>query len=174
MTSSCLNPQTIIQTTNEIIVNRLVTGEFLSFIVTTSSMLPSLAPGDKLRVRAVPGSELRPGDILVRRIGNSWIAHRLIGYVSSDGERLLLTKGDNSLTSDEAWPMSDCAGVVVSVERERGKWDATSEVAGWNAALIACLSLSQLSAARVRPNIVRRLLIKTSRACLRIAAGFAQ
>jgi len=173
MTSACLKPNVIVQTTNAIIDGRLRARAALSFTVTTSSMLPALAPGDKLQVRAASAPELRRGDIVLRRIGENWIAHRLIRSISSGEGIMLVTKGDNSLIAESPWAAPHYVGVVVSVEGARSAPHRLSARLNWSASLIACLSRSQLAAARIKPNILRRLIIKASRACLQVAAGLA-
>lgn len=174
MSVSDFDPQTIARTANALIDDHLRAGRVLSFTLATSSMWPELKPGDKATVRAARIDELRLGDILVRREAGSWIAHRLIARASTGGRSLLVTKGDNALTADTPWSATQMVGVVVAVEPAEQKSARQLTQARRRALLIALLSRGQLLVNRVRPNRFRHILIKVSRACLRLASGFAR
>ncbi|HJQ22590.1 MAG TPA: nucleotidyltransferase family protein [Blastocatellia bacterium] len=110
-------PANITQAARALADDHLRAGKTLTLTLASSSMWPSLAPGDRLRVRAARLDELRPGDILVRKLEATWIVHRLIRQERSAAETLLMTKGDNAATADAPWPATQLLGIVVAVER---------------------------------------------------------
>ena len=174
MSSLDLDPQAIVRTANALVDDHLRAGRTFCFTLSTSSMWPALMPGDRGHVRAARADDLRPGDILVRRAEASWIAHRLIRRPVYADETRLVTKGDNALTADAAWPAAHLAGVVVAVERDWPKPAARLAQAKWQARLIALLSRGQLMASRIQPLICRRMAIKITHAGLRAAGRLAQ
>ncbi len=174
MSVSDLDPQTIARTANALIDDHLRAGSVISFTLATSSMWPEMSPGDRVTVRAARIDRLRLGDILVRRERDSWIAHRLIARTSGGDRALLVTKGDNALTADAPWSAARIIGVVVAVERAEREPARQLAKARRRALLIALLSRGQLLVNRVGPKRLRRILIKVSRAGLRLASGFAR
>ena len=129
-------------------------------------MRPALAPGDKVLVSAASPDELRPGDIVVRKIANAHIAHRLIRSYASDNEIHLITKGDNALKADDVWQATQLVGKVIAIERAGHKKSAR---ASRRAFVIASLSRCQLSACRIEPEIFRRMAVRSLLAGLRVA-----
>lgn len=152
------------------ISDHLRAGQTLCFTLSTSSMWPALAPGDKVTVRAAGVDELRTGDIVMRKAADSYIAHRLIGRCRAR----LLTKGDNALTADDHWAADELIGVIVAVERAGRKERALLREARRRRHLIAALSRAQLSANRIGPVTLRRPAIKILRAALRLAVRVAR
>ena len=133
-------------------------------------MQPALAPGDKVLVSAALPRELRPGDIVVRKVANARIAHRLIGSYTSDNEVHLITKGDSSLKADDAWPATQLVGKVIAIE-QAGQWKPFRFA---RASVIALLSRCQLSANWIEPEILRRITLRILRAGLRVAVWTTQ
>ena len=87
-----------------LVVVPLVTGS-QTYSVLTSSMAPKYAPGTFLVVKPVPFDELGVGDIITYQIESNdpaVITHRIISMgTTQDGERTLITKGDNNDVADE-------------------------------------------------------------------------
>lgn len=154
---------------NDLIGDHLRAGRSFRFTVSTSSMQPALAPGDKVLISAVLPDELRPGDIVVRKSAHAHIAHRLIGSYKSGSEIHLITKGDNALTADDAWQAAQLVGKVVAMDRAGRKTSARFTRARRRAFVIAFLSRCQLSASRTGPKIIRRIAVRLLRAGLRVA-----
>lgn len=173
MHSSDLNLTAIGQTANTLITSHLRTGRALALRLSTSSMWPSLMPGDRVYIRTVRADACRTGDILVRRTGDAWVVHRLIGRADSGDEIGFVTKGDNALTADAAWPAAQLAGIVVAVEPAPQTRAVARTQSRWRGRCIAWLSRGQLLTNRIEPAICRRVAIKLSRACLRAATRFA-
>ena len=142
--------------------------------MSTASMRPALAPGDKVMVSAALPDELRPGDIVVRKVANARIAHRLIGSYTSGNEIHLITKGDNSLKADDPWRATQLVGKIITVERAGHKKSARFAQARRRAFIIALLSRSQLSTNRIEPKILRRMAACVLRAGLRVAVWTTQ
>lgn len=169
MDSYELNLKAIQLTANDLIGERLRAGIPFCFTVSTSSMKPALAPGDKVLVSAVLPDALRPGDIVVRKAANARIAHRLIGSYKSGNEIHLITKGDNSLTADDAWQATQLVGKVVAIERTGHKKSDHFARAGRRTFIITFLSRCQLSATLIEPEILRRMAVRILRIGLRVA-----
>ncbi len=111
-------PQTITQTTNDLIDERLRAGTSITFTIPTTSMLPTLAPGDQVLVRVVHDSLLRDwriGDILLLQTRGVWVAHRLVERGTS-----MRTKGDYAACADPELDRTQVRGVVIGVRRRNG------------------------------------------------------
>lgn len=80
--------------------------------VASSSMWPTLMPGDTLELE--PVDELCLGDVLVFRRGDDYVCHRLVG--TRDGS--LLMHGDASTGEPEAIERSQLVGRVSAVVRD--------------------------------------------------------
>ena len=169
-----VNPTVIAQAANALICDRLRAGGTFSFTISTSSMLPALRPGDRVVVRAARADQVRTGDIVIREMADSWIAHRVIdSFVSSNGTHLV-TKGDNALTSDPMWEPGQLTGAIVAVVRA-GQSERESLAGIRRRALaIALLSRSQLFASRIRLRILRSVALRSLRVCLRAASWVAR
>ena len=174
MNSYELDLKAIQLTANDLICDHLRAGRSLCFTMSTSSMRPALAPGDKVLVSAALPDELRPGDIVVRKVANARIAHRLIGSYTSGNEIHLITKGDNALKADDPWQATQLVGKVIAIERAGHKKSAHFARARRRAFVIAFLSRCQLSANRIEPEILRRMAVRILRAGLRVAVWTTQ
>jgi hypothetical protein len=170
MSSPDLDQETLARDVTASIDGHLRAGKVCSFKVFTSSMWPAILPGESIKVGSPLLAKLHVGEILVRQVEGSWIAHRLIGWSARGTETLLVTKGDNALTSD-TWPATQLVGVVVGVTRTGGRQTASLSLETRSRAfLIALMSRGQLIANQIEPQICRRLAVKTMRACLRMVA----
>jgi len=180
----------------ELVTARLHSSE-VCFIIQTDSMLPALAPGDRIIVRGTSAAELRLGDIVIMSAGQArngtvttWLAHRLIERRAANGSACLVTKGDNSYVADAPWTEAQLVGSVVAVQRERAAQpvDFTSRRARGVNALLARFSCGQwfvqrtwrepcperksaLSMSKGR-RVARRIALKASRILFR-AGGVA-
>jgi signal peptidase I len=87
-----------------LVVVPLVTGS-QTYTVLTSSMAPKYAPGTFLVVKPTPFEELRTGDIITYQATSNSpvvVTHRITSVIASQqGQRLLVTKGDNNSVEDE-------------------------------------------------------------------------
>jgi signal peptidase I len=174
MDSSNVTPAVITQAANVLICDRLRTGGTFSVTISTSSMLPALGPGDRVVVRAARADRVRIGDIVIRKMADSWIAHRVIDNFPSGNETHLVTKGDNVLAPDPAWEPGQLVGAVIAVtragQRERESFTGMRR----SAIAIAFLSRSQLFANHIRLEILRSVALRSLRACLRVASWVAR
>ncbi|MDI3329716.1 MAG: signal peptidase I [Micrococcus sp.] len=86
-----------------LIVVPLLTGS-QTYSVLTSSMAPTYPPGTFLVVKPTEFDQLQVGDVVTFQIESGRpevITHRIIGFTASqDGERLLITQGDNNDVAD--------------------------------------------------------------------------
>jgi signal peptidase I len=167
------DPTTIARATRALVNERLRAGKTACFVISTSSMRPALAPGDKVFVRAARADDLRMGDIIIRSFAGALIAHRLIGRAASGNADELMTKGDNALIADDPWQPAHLVGSVIAMERAGQKKSASFARARLGGLGVALLSRSQLSANRIRSRILRRIAMKCLRVCLTIAARIA-
>lgn len=78
------------------------------------SMLPTLRPGDVVRVEPAGPDDLRPGDVVLCRNGRGALLHRFLGRTP---EGWLLTQGDAHLSPDPPWPPEALLGRALGVER---------------------------------------------------------
>lgn len=69
-------------------------------IVLSGSMKPTVLPGDIVLVQEMSLDNLKTGDIIAYRSGESVITHRVLEITSSNGDRQFITKGDNNNTAD--------------------------------------------------------------------------
>lgn len=160
--------------TNDLIDARLRTGGAVHFTIPTWSMYPTLAPGDHVVVQESRVDELRPGDIVLARVGGIWLAHRLIGRRVVNGNTLYITKGDNALEADQAWQAAQLSGMIVEVQRNGRKGNLLSRRARWTGASLARLARVQMPLQRIRPRFARRVALKASRILLRTSAWLAR
>jgi hypothetical protein len=79
-------------------------------------MAPTLAPGDRIVVRAADAEKLCLGDIVLAKLENSFCTHRLIARRVERGNLFLITKEDNCVEADQAMPAAELLGVVVAIK----------------------------------------------------------
>ncbi len=85
--------------------------------VTGTSMLPAVWPGDVLTIRRDGIEAVRAADIVLVRRGSRLVAHRLVEKIHSQGEVLLVTRGDRLMTLDPPTVADDLLGRVSAIER---------------------------------------------------------
>ncbi len=139
-----------------LIEERLRAGGEVRFTITSTSMWPALCRGDEVTVRGAGLDEVRPGDILFRQAGETWLAHRLIERRGADLEAQLITKGDNSPRADPAWPPERLRGVVVAVRGDR----LDTRPGRLHGALLAGLSRAQVALWRPGAGVIRQAAVK--------------
>ena len=81
-----------------------------------------MEPGDVIIVKKVPADQIKIGDIVTVKVGtdaNALITHRVVGFQTEDGEKMLILKGDANKVQD-GLPISEArvVGRVVRVERQ--------------------------------------------------------
>lgn len=87
------------------------------------SMCPVIRDGDIVEVAPVRASQLRRGDVLLCRIGDGAVAHRLMGFKKSGGHVALVLRGDAAFARDAPVPVTTVIGRVTAVRHngiERG------------------------------------------------------
>ena len=97
------------------------------------SMYPIIRDGDMVEVAPVRAAELRRGDVLLCRIGDGAIAHRLVGYSRRDGDSALVLRGDSAFAKDAPVPFTSVIGRLTQVRRdgfERGLATPAARLAG--------------------------------------------
>ena len=83
-----------------------------TYVIISGSMEPSLQIGDIVIVKKVAQNELKQGDIISYRQGQSVITHRIAEVIDKGGEVEYKTKGDNNNAEDSG---------IISYEMIEGK-----------------------------------------------------
>jgi peptidase S24-like protein len=82
------------------------------------SMYPIIRDGDIVEVAPVRASQLCRGDVLLCRIGDAAIAHRLVGFNNSADRTALVLRGDAAFAKDAPVPFTSVIGRVTDVRRD--------------------------------------------------------
>lgn len=83
--------------------------------VVSDSMRPLMRKGDVVLVRAIPGSDIQVGDVVLLQVGDQMVSHRLIGMRG----HFVQTKGDAALGMDPPVQTDRLLGVVRVVYRDK-------------------------------------------------------
>lgn len=75
--------------------------EIYFFEATGFSMWPFLKPGDKLIVEKISASSLSAGDVILYKLNNQVVCHRLIKKIKTSGSCVLSCRGDGSVFASE-------------------------------------------------------------------------
>jgi hypothetical protein len=103
------------------------------------SMVPLIRSGGFLRVEAVKPERLRLGDVIVYRVGELLVAHRLVRKRREGGSLRLLSKGDAfSWRAGEEVAPEQVLGRVTTVRGRRGREIRID--AGWGRVLSLILA----------------------------------
>jgi len=78
------------------------------------SMWPFLRPGEKLIIKRVTAKALKIGDIILYRLDNQLVCHRLV-KIKEDAGYLLYTRGDNSSSKSEPVKEEMLVGKAIGV-----------------------------------------------------------
>ena len=148
---------------NQLVAERLDAGS-ISFVITSGSMLPTLAPGDRVIVRGIAPCDVRLGDIVMAQVGDARVVHRVIARRVENGTVSLVTKGDNCRRADDPWGETHLLGGVIAMQRNGDTINMQS--ARWASVMIAFISLCEWQA-QLWP---RRLLRRALRFSLRLFA----
>ena len=85
--------------------------------VTGWSMLPSVWPGDTLVVESISSEHVAEGDIVLFRVANRFVAHRVVTKNCATGGSTVLTQGDALQRPDAPVAHGDLLGKVSSIVR---------------------------------------------------------
>jgi signal peptidase I len=115
-------------------------------------MHPTIRHGDLITVEPVAPSNLKRGDIILYRLQNGFIAHRLVNIEERDGCGLtFFLRGDASTTCDAPVKPAQVLGKIVCLERGHRRIDPySSKVRLW--------SMLYLWLARLRRGFSQRFL----------------
>lgn len=83
-----------------------------------NSMSPAITPGELIHIAPVDRDHVLPGDVVVFRSRDAFVAHRLVwkrGFVAR-------TKGDNNAYCDAPISLFDIVGVVEGKSSRRALW----------------------------------------------------
>lgn len=113
----------------------------LSFRMKGYSMFPTLREGDIGTVAKCSGRDVRVGDIVIFRIENKLIAHRLIEVRMQDGEQIFIAKGDKNAFADLPFTEKELEGKLENVKR--GKREFSVNASGMLFRKFMALNLSK-------------------------------
>jgi hypothetical protein len=117
-----------------------------------TSMHPTIRHGDLITVEPVASSKLKRGDIILCRLQNGFIAHRLVNIEERNGCGLTFTlRGDASTTCDAPVKPAQVLGKIVRVERGHRRIDPYSR-------RVRLWSMLYLWLGRLKRNVFQRFL----------------
>ena len=139
-----------------------LSGELLSlglgvrFRAPGTSMHPTIRHGDVITVEPVEPANLKRGDIILYRLQNGFIAHRLVNIEEKDGCGLtFILRGDASTSCDAPVKPRQVLGKVVKLERGHHRIDPYSRrVRFW--------STLYLWLGRLKRNVFERFLPRSA------------
>jgi signal peptidase I len=82
-------------------------------------MFPFLMHGDIVQISSIEIDKLKRGDIVVCKVNDRWIAHRLIK--KNIAKNLFFTKGDGKIHKDFPVNQTQIKGIVVKIVKSRWK-----------------------------------------------------
>ncbi|CAG0955057.1 signal peptidase I [Anaerolineae bacterium] len=167
-----INAPVFANATNELIDEHLQAGHRVRFVITTTSMLPMLAPGDQVIVAPTTPEQLRVGDIIVWRASGTWLAHRFIERRTADA--WIITKGDNHPFADSPQPAIYARGVVVALQNDTRQTNLVSTRVRWLSRWIASWSRRQAAWVKSEPNLAQRIASKICRVLIVACAWTAR
>jgi signal peptidase I len=147
--------------------SRLEAGNTINFHVCTSSMAPTLLPGDVLVLQGREIGRIVRGSVIILFNGENWIAHRLLDLRAGLEKRSLVTKGDNSNHIDPGWCDSRVQGCVVGIHREGRFIDLLSWRARLGGYWIAGLSRLQAHFYELQSGFSNRIILFVLRGLIR-------
>ena len=117
-----------------------------------TSMHPTIRHGDVITVEAVAPSSLKRGDIILYRLQDSFIAHRIVSFEEKKGYGLtFILRGDASTTCDAPVKSEQVLGKVICLERGHRSIDPyTLRVRLW--------SMFYLWLARIKRGVFQRFV----------------
>ncbi len=89
----------------------------IKFSMKGFSMYPTLKEGDTGLVEKCSVDELKKGDIIVFRLNNNLIAHRLIEIKNINNTKVFIAKGDKNSYYDKPVVANEIIGKLVSIQR---------------------------------------------------------
>ena len=111
-------------------------GKTVQISLSGLSMFPFLMHGDIVLITSVTDKNLYKGAIVVFKINDRWIAHRLIKVDANNN--LLYTRGDGKSIKDKPVKIEQIKGIVVKIVKSR--WKLANFSIGKPAKIIAFLS----------------------------------
>lgn len=84
---------------------------------TGRSMLPSIEPGDVLRIEHATADLIQRGDVILYDVGGRLIAHRVVRRAVDNGVVHLITRGDSHWWTDPPIAAAQLIGRVIGIPR---------------------------------------------------------
>ncbi len=121
--------------------------------VTGTSMFPAIRPGDMLEVRGQSMAEISPGDVVLCKRDEGFLAHRVVKKVSVKEGTVLITRGDALRAPDPPVSPEELLGRVTAILRGGRRLDP--RLTRWARAASWFLARSEFCA-RVARRLSRR------------------
>jgi signal peptidase I len=102
-----------------ILEDLLQQNKLIQISLTGFSMFPFLMHGDIVQTTSVETEQLKCGDIVVFKMNDRWIAHRLIK--KNIDKNLFFTRGDSRAIKDFPVNQNQIKGIVVKIVKSRWK-----------------------------------------------------
>lgn len=116
-------------------------------------MLPTLWPGDTVRIENRPSARLEVGDIVLYERSDRFFLHRVVNLAVAGSETVLITKGDAVPQVDPLVTADRVKGILAGVRRG-GEWVSAprrqSLISGFMAILVSRSSFLVRWAVRAR------------------------
>lgn len=127
-------------------------GHQVRFKLGGNSMFPYMRDGEVAVTERIPIEQLRAGQVLVFEQNGRWIAHRLMGIISTPIGLKYLTQGDSIARPDRPIPEEDYLGVIVGFLRNGDQHGSDGGIAQFYGKIMVAL--------RPFPQVLIRLLLR--------------
>lgn len=137
-------------------------GNIIELPVLSDSMKPMLLRGKNVKIKASSCRDVRIGDIIVFRVNNSLITHRLLLRFSISEKIFLYQKGDAG--GPGSWINQDqVVGLVCSIQNGNNEYhNLTGSIEKWRAKKLALIGILKTiwNILLIFPRGIKRWLIK--------------
>jgi signal peptidase I len=99
--------------------------------VISNSMSPLIRRGDQIQLAPTTSDELKPGDIIVYQGPANLITHRYWGFLSENGRRQLVTRGDRPQHFDTPITPASLIGRVTARRRKKQLLNLAGGIGKW-------------------------------------------
>ena len=138
---------------------RLAAGAAVRLTITTGSMAPLLAPGDRVLLTVAPAASLRVGNLVALAVLPRPLVHRVVAARPRPGAPPLVTMGDRCGAYDRPLPPQAVIGRAIAVQRGARVIRLTTPLAHSAAWLLAGISRLRARASRWPSPYLRRAVL---------------
>ncbi|MCL2072314.1 MAG: signal peptidase I [Marinilabiliaceae bacterium] len=102
-----------------ILEEMLIQEKIVQIVLSGFSMFPFLVHNDIVQIKTIDIENLKIGDVVVFKIDNKWVTHRLIKR--NRKKNLFYTRGDSKLIKDNPIKPEQIKGTVTKIVKSRWK-----------------------------------------------------